>query len=337
MAPALTMQAAVVERPESGGLIQVVEQPRPEPRRGEVVIEVAYAAVNWSDIQKRQGIYPDPVDYPAILGAEVSGTIVGVGDGVARAHLGRATAALCGPRLIGGCAEFVAVPVDYLLPLPEMVGMAEGAALPLASLTAYHLLHTAHRLRRGEVVLVHAAAGSVGLAIVQIARLRGATVIGTVGSGAKRELPARYGANLVVDRSRDDFVTSTMDFTDERGVDLVIDSLGGEILPRSFDALRRFGRLVNIGEASGEPDFAVRTKLYERSTSMAGFEVLHAEPGSKRWRRGVRFIFSSVAAGRLRIPLSMTLPLQDVARAHAALESRVTQGKVLLKVGGTNR
>jgi len=327
------MRGAVVERPSPGGHAEIREIERPLPGTGEVLIEVAFAAANWSDIQKRQGIYPDPVDYPVVLGAEVSGTIVAVGDGVSSRLIGRTTAALCGPRLVGGCADYVAVPVDYLVPLPNGVGLDEGAALPLAALTAYHLLHTAHRLRRDEVVLVHAAAGSVGLAVVQLVVQHGARAIGTVGSSAKRQLPAAFGAALVIDRSGEDFVDAAMDFTAGRGVDLVIDSLGGEILPRSFDALRRYGRLINIGEASGEPDFAVRTKLYERSTSMAGFEVLHAEPGSRRWRRGVRHVTAAAAAGRLRIPIARQLPLADIAAAHAALEGRTTQGKVLLRVG----
>lgn len=327
------MRAAVVERPSPDGHPEIRQLERPSPGPGEVLIQVAFAAANWSDIQKRQGIYPDPVEYPVVLGAEASGTVVAVGDGVSPRLLGRTTAGLCGPRLVGGCADYVAVPVDYLVPLPDGFGLDEGAALPLAALTAYHLLFTAHRLRRDEVVLVHAAAGSVGLAVVQLAVEHGARVIGTVGSSTKRELPAEFGAALVIDRSADEFVNAALDLTGGRGVDLVIDSLGGEILPRSFDALRRYGRLINIGEAAGEPDFPVRKKLYERSTSMAGFEVLHAEPGSPRWRRGVRHVTAAAAAGRLRIPIARQLPLADIASAHAALEGRTTQGKVLLRVG----
>lgn len=326
------MRATVVERPTQTGQPELREIERPDPGPGEVLLQVAFAAVNWSDIQKRQGIYPDPVAYPVTLGAEASGTIVEVGPGVSRRLVGRTTAALCGPRLVGGCAEYVAVPVPYLVPVPTGFTLPAAAAFPLAALTAYHLLHSAHRLRRGEVVLVHAAAGSVGLAVVQLATLSGARVIGTVGSTAKRDLPRRFGAERVVDRSSEDFVEVALDATDGEGVDLVIDSLGGKILPRSFDAIRRYGRLINIGEASGEPDFPVRKKLYERSTSMAGFEVLHAEPGSARWRTGVRRVVAAASAGRLTIPVDVTLPLGRIAEAHRLLESRKTQGKVVLQV-----
>jgi NADPH2:quinone reductase len=326
------MRALVVDRPGDDVRPRIAERPVPNPGPGQVLIEVAYVAVNWSDIQKRQGIYPDRVDYPVVLGAEVSGRVVAAGAGVPRRHLGRQTAALCGPRLVGGGADFVAVPLEYLVPLPRGVDLLAATALPLATLTAYHLLHTAHRVRKAEVVLVHAAAGSVGLATVQTARLRGATVIGTVGSAAKVDAPRRFGAALVIDRSREEFVETAMAFTGDRGVDLVIDSLGGEILPRSFDCLRRYGHLVNIGEASGEPDFPVRKKLYERSTSMAGFELLHAEPGSSRWRRGLRWVASRVAAGQLTVPVAGTIPLDQAGRAHEALESRGTIGKLMLEV-----
>lgn len=119
-----------------------------------------------------------------------------------------------------------------------------------------------------------------------------------------------------------------------RGADLVIDSLGAEILERSFDALRPFGRLINIGEAAGEPAFAIRKKLYERSTSMAGFEMLHAGPGSRRWRAGVRTVVDALTAGRLTVPVAATFALERVADAQALLESRRVAGKILLEVAG---
>lgn len=333
-----SMRGAVVRSPSPADPARIEDLPIPSPGHGEALVRVAFAAVNWSDIQKRQGIYPDPVQYPAILGAEVAGTVEAIGPGVDASWSRMRVAGLCGPRLVGGCAEYVSVPIAYIMPIPERSPLtdAEWAAMPLASMTAYHLLYTAHELRPGQVVLIHAAAGSVGLALVQLVTLAGGVAIGTVGSGAKREPPEQMGAALVIDRSRDDFVSAVLSFTGGAGVDLVIDSLGAEILPRSFDALRRFGRLVNIGEAAGEPNFAVRKKLYERSTSMAGFEVLHAEPGTDRWTRGVEVIRAHVANGDLSVPVDRILPLAEVSAAHAALESRATAGKVVLEVAGSN-
>ena len=330
------MRGAVVHAPGRSDPPRLEDCEVPQPGPGEVLVRVRFAAVNWSDIQKRQGIYPDPVEYPAVLGAEVSGTIEAIGPGVDHSWAGRRVAALCGPRLVGGCAEYVAVPVPYLVPIPadSPLGDAEWAAIPLACLTAYHLLHTASELRPGQVVLVHAAAGSVGLALMQLIPLAGAVAIGTVGSAAKRDLPQRLGASLVIDRSREDFVEAALSFTGGAGVDLVIDSLGADVLPRSFDALRRFGRLINIGEAAGEPEFEVRKKLYERSTSMAGFEVLHAEPGTDRWTRGVDVISAHVASGDLRVPVDRVVPFAEISAAHEALAGRTTAGKVVLEIAG---
>jgi NADPH2:quinone reductase len=326
------MRAVRVDRPGGREQLRLVELPVPTPRAGEVLIRVAYAAANWGDVQKRQGTYPDPVSYPTILGAEVSGVIAALGPGVRRATVGRRVAAVCGPTMLGGYAEFVTVPAQYLLLLPDSIPLKTAATLPVAALTAYHLLHTAYRLRRGETILIHAVAGAVGLALTQIARLAGATVIGTVGSGAKERRPRRYGAARVIDRSREDFVAAAMAFTSGRGVDLVIDSLGGDILPRSFDALRPYGRVINIGEAAGEPDFPVRKKLYERSTALAGFELLHAVPGSPIWRRGVSRVLSLAAEGRLTVPIAGVYPLENCAGLHEAFEQRGTSGKLLIEV-----
>ena len=331
------MRAIAVDRPGGRDQLRLIETPVPMPAAGEALIRVAYAAANWGDVQKRQGIYPDPVEYPAILGAEVAGVVAAVGTAVRRVKIGMRVAAICGPKMLGGYADYVALPAEYLLPLPAAIRLKTAATLPVATLTAYHLLHTAHKIRRGEVILVHAIAGAVGLALAQIASLAGATVVGTVGDGAKARLPRRYGAARVIDRSREDFVAAAMKFTNDRGVDLVIDSLGGDILPRSFDALRPYGRIINIGEAAGEPDFPVRKKLYERSTSLAGFELLHAVPGSRRWRRGVDAVMALAAAGCLKMPIAGIYPLADCGRLHELFEQRGTAGKLLLEVDRTLR
>lgn len=327
------MRAVLVDRPGDRSRLTIVDTEIPAPQPGEVRIRVAWSAANWSDVQKRKGIYPDPVGYPVILGAEVSGVVDAVGRAVARRWVGQRVAALCGPRLVGGHAEYVTVPVEYLLGVDDDLALDTACAFPLATLTAYHLLKTAHHLRPREVVLVHSAAGSVGLAVIQIARDVGATVIGTVGSASKTRLPREVGARLVIDRSTEDFVEAAMDITSGRGVDLVIDSLGGEILPRSFDALRHYGRLINIGEASGEPDFPVRKKLYQRSTSMAGFELLHARPGSSTWRRGVMYVTRRIGAGELTMPIGGRYPLERVADVHQIFEDRTGSGKHVLEIG----
>lgn len=326
------MRAVVVSRPGGLDRLDVTERPAPLPDRDEVVIAVEYAGCNWGDIQKRQGVYPDPVAYPAVLGAEVSGRIVKRGRGVKTLREGDRVAAITGPDMLRGFAEQVAVPAAYAIALPEGFDLRAAASFPIAALTAYHVLFTAHRLCRGETVLVHAVAGSVGLAVTQLATEAGVRVIGTTSSVEKAAAALAHGAARVVLHGEEDFVTVAMEETGGRGVDLVIDSLGGDVLPRSFAALRPFGRLINIGEASGEPDFAVRKMLYRRSTSMAGFEVLHAVPGSPRWRRGLRHVLGALDDGRLTIPVAADFPLERIRDAQAFMEGRSAAGKVVLRV-----
>lgn len=326
------MRAAIVETPGGPEALRLGEIDAPGPGPGEVLVRVSHAACNWGDIQKRQGVYPDPVTYPAVLGAEVSGTVEACGREVTTVRPGAFVAAITGPDMLRGFAERVAVPAPYLIPLPHGFDPVLAAAFPVVSLTAWHLLHTAHELKPGETVLVHAIGGGVGLALTQLARDAGARVLGTVGAAAKAERPLAFGADRVVVRDAEDFVAAVLDETGGAGVDLVVDSLGAEILERSFDVLRPFGRLINIGEAAGEPDFPVRKTLYKRSTSMAGFEVLHAAPGSERWARGVRAVVDAVVGGRLRIPVAAVFPLARIREAQALLESRRAAGKVVVRV-----
>jgi NADPH2:quinone reductase len=327
------MRAIVVERPGGPDRLTLRELPRPEPGPGEVLIAVAFAGCNWSDIQKRSGIYPDPVNYPVVLGGEVSGCVAAVGPLTRGVAVGERVAAMTGPHCLGGYAELVSVPAPYLIRLPVGFRLDLGAAFPMVTLTAYHLVRSAYRVRRGEFVLVHAIGGSVGLMVTQMLKMFGARVMGTVGRPGKGDRAKALGADLVVDRSREDFVAAAHEFTGGRGIDLVIDSLGSDVLERSFDTLRTYGRIINIGEAAGYPDFPIRPKLYERSTSLAGFEVMHALPGSARWRRGVRFAVDNLASGQLQLPIEGVLPLEEAAAMHRRLEQRGVSGKLLLEVG----
>lgn len=327
------MQALVLPAPGDADVFVLRDIPVPEPGPDDIRIAVSYAGVNWGDIQKRLGIYPDPIAYPAVIGLEVAGHVAAKGGNVRGFRIGQRVAAVTGPSMLGGYAGECVVPADYAMAIPDGIPLDLAAAIPAASMTAWHLLHTAYRLRRGETVLVHAIGGGVGLMLTQIARIRGARIIGTVGSAAKAELPLAFGADHVIDRSERDFVAEAIRLTQGRGVDLVIDSLGADVLERSFDALRPFGRLINIGEAAGYPGFDIRAKLYQRSTSLAGFEFLHARPGSEQWRKGVREVLGWLDDGRINMPIAGIYPLAEAGRAHRLLETRQVSGKLLLSVG----
>lgn len=202
------MRAVLVEAPGGPDALRLAEVAEPEAGPGEVLVRVSHAACNWGDIQKRQGIYPDPVAYPAVLGAEVSGTVEACGKGVTALRPGQFVAAITGPDMLRGFAERVAVPQGYVIPLPPGFDPSLAAAFPVVCLTAHHLLHTAHRLRRGEIVLIHAIGGGVGLALTQMARAAGARVLGTVGDAAKAERALAFGAERVIVRGEEDFVAA---------------------------------------------------------------------------------------------------------------------------------
>ena len=331
------MRAIVVESPGGLETLQLKDVPAPEPEPGEVLVDVAYASCNWSDIQKRRGVYPDRVAYPAILGGEVSGHVIAKGRGVRGLKTGDRVAAMTGPRCMGGFAERAAIPAAYVIRLPDDVPLDLGAAFPMVALTAYHLTRSAYHVRKGEFVLVHAIGGAVGLMLTQMLKELGTKVIGTVGGPGKGARALAWGADRIVDRSAEDFVAAAHDFTGGKGIDLVIDSLGADVLERSFDTLRTYGHIINIGEAAGYPDFPIRPKLFERSTSLAGFEVLHAEPGSARWRRGVKFVVDGLASGRLKLPIAGVFRLERCADLQRRLEQRGVSGKLLLEIGGASR
>jgi len=322
----------VIPMPGGPDIFEMREQPCPLPKDANLRISICFAGINWGDIQKRQGIYPNPISYPVVIGLEVSGYIESCSPSGVRLQPSQRVAAITGPQMLGGHADSCLVPQDYVIPIPDSISLETAAAMPAACLTAWHLLHTAHGLKQGDIILMHAAGGAVGLAVTQLALAKAAMVIGTVGSAAKARGPAEYGAAAIIDRSREDFVTEALRLTSGRGVDLVIDSLGADSLERSFDALAAFGKIINIGEAAGEPDFPIRKKLYEKSTSLQGFEFLHARPGSSRWRQSVNEICQMVSSGRLKVPVESILPLTEAAKAHRLLESRTISGKILLKI-----
>lgn len=326
------MRAVEVSAPGGPDKLVFVDLPEPVPGAGEVVIDVAFAAANWSDIQKREGVYPDPVTYPAVIGLEVSGTIGSVGAEVSGLEPGQRVCAITGPSMLGGYAEKCVVGADFVIPLPESLSLETGAAFPMVTLTAYHLVNSAYSLQPADTVLVHAIGGAVGLAVTQLAVERGARVIGTVSSAGKGERARDYGAHLVIDRSTDDYLAEVRRFTDGEGVDLLIDSLGGDFLPQSIGLLKTYGHTINIGEAAGYPDFDIRHKLYENSTSLAGFEVLHAMRRPGAWQKGVDAVLEHLVSGALEMPVEDIFAFDAVHDLHRKLESRTVSGKLLLQL-----
>ena len=325
------MRAIVVEQPGGIESLQLKQVDDPQPGPGEVVIDVSYAGCNWMDTERREGTYPDKsITYPYILGNEISGHIAAIGEGVTGFEVGDKVAAIVRN---GGYAEKCVAHAMMTMKLPESMDLKLAASFLIVGLTAYHLLFSAHRLRETDTILMHAIGGALGLMVTQIGKEAGVKVIGTVSSQGKGDNALKFGADRVIVRTEEDFVQAALDFTDGQGVDLVIDGLGGDTGFRSHEALCHYGRLINIGEAEDWPrEQGLRDKLYERSTSFAGFETMAAQPGSPKWIEGVKYVSERVADGRIQIPLAGTYALADCQQMHRDIEGRKVSGKLLLSV-----
>lgn len=322
------MRAVRVHAAGGADEMRVESVPVPRPGAGEALVRLEAAGVNYIDVYKRTGLYTVPL--PATLGEEGAGTVAAVGEGVAEVRPGDRVA---WAGVLGAYAEYAVVPADRLVPLPEGVGAAQGAAVMLQGMTAHYLATSTCPLREGDRCLVHAAAGGVGLLLVQIAKRRGAYVIGTAGSDDKAELARAAGADEVIVYTRDDFAAETRRITGGRGVQVVYDSVGRTTFLAGLGLLAPRGTMVLFGQSSGPVD-PIDPQLLARNGSLfltrpvmghyvAAREELLARAGD---------LFAWIAAGELSVRVGAEYPLEDAAEAHRALEGRRTTGKVLLRV-----
>jgi NADPH2:quinone reductase len=323
------MRAVVVDAPGDFDALMVREVPDPSPGPGEVLIDVAYAGCNWADTQLRSGHYPFQPPYPIIPGFEISGRVLSKGDGVDGFSEGDKVVAI---SPFGGYAQKCAVPARDVHLLPPDVPLDVGAAFQIQALTAYHMLHSVYKLNHGDVVLIHAAGGGVGLLAIQLAVKVGARVIGTVGTRGKEQKALAYGAEVVVNNKDEDFVDVVMKLTDGQGVDLALDSLGASTLDRTFDAVRIMGHVISIGEAEGMPFDNLRERILPRSISFTRFAITHVMEYPRLWKQGLNYTLRGIQEGWLDIPIVNSIPLENVRDMHRQLESRQTAGKLLLSM-----
>ncbi|MEV6066356.1 zinc-binding dehydrogenase [Nocardia sp. NPDC052001] len=316
---------------EFGGpeVLRVVELDIPEPAAGEVTIDIAYIGVNFADLQARSVGYRVP-GLPFVPGLELSGRIRALGAGVEGFEIGQPVAAITEG---GAYAEVVRAKAATVFPVPEGVDLRTAATLPTVLPTAYALVHTVGRVQPGETVLVQAAAGGVGTVAGQVAALAGAgAVYGVVSSAAKADYARKLGYD-------DAFLTDTFDddvraATNGRGVDLVLDPVGGETMRRSLDTLALFGRLVSFGNAGGEPAWQIgQPELYPRGRSIAGFSILSLTASEPQVLREIASrAFELVTSGKVELPITAEFPLAEAADAHRLMDSRTSTGKLILAV-----
>jgi NADPH2:quinone reductase len=291
---------------------------------------VEFAGVNFIDVYKRSGQYKVPL--PATMGEEGAGTVRAVGEGVTEVRPGDRVA---WASVLGAYAESAVVPAEKLVPVPDGVDTRLAAAVMLQGMTAHYLAASTYPLNEADRCLVHAAAGGVGLLLVQIAKRRGAFVIGTAGSDDKAELARHAGADEVIVYTRQDFVAETRRLTNGRGVQVIYDSVGRTTFLPGLDALARRGMMVLFGQSSGgvaplDPQVLnQKGSLFLTRPTLAHYTATRDE---LLWRSGE--LFAWIARGELDVRIGAEFPLSAAGDAHRALEGRRTTGKVVLRVAG---
>ena len=320
---------AVVADPAGGPEnLKYLDLPVPEPGAGEVLIKIEAIGVNYIDTYFRSGFYKAP-ESPIKLGNEASGTVAKVGEGVTNWQPGQRVAYAMAR---GSYAEYALVPQQFLVNLPSAVSFENGAAAMLQGMTAHYLTHSTFPLKAGNTCLVHAAAGGAGLLIVQLAKITGATVIGTVSTPEKAQLAKENGADYTILYNDQDFVAETKRITNGKGVDVVYDSVGKTTFLKSLDCLRPRGLMVSFGQSSGgigEIDPLILNQKGSLFLTRPSLGNYISDPAELKWRSSD--LFQWLAAGRLKLNIHQIYKLADAAQAHRDLESRKTTGKLLLK------
>jgi NADPH2:quinone reductase len=324
------MKAVRVRTTGGPEVLSFEDTSRPEPEAGQALVHVEAAGVNYIDTYQRSGLYR--VTLPFTLGQEGAGTVAAVGPGVADVHPGDRVA---WTGVLGSYAEFVLAPVERLVAVPPGLEIGQAAAAMLQGMTAHYLACTTFPLTAGHSCLVHAAAGGVGLLLVQIARLRGARVFGTVSTDEKARLARDVGADHVIRYTEQDFEAEIRRLTDGRGVDVVYDSVGRTTFEQSLNCLARRGMLVLFGQSSGpvapfDPQVLnQKGSLFFTRPSLAHYVATRPELSQRAGD-----VLGWIMQGKLTLHVHGRYPLSRAAAAHRDLEGRKTMGKLLLIPGG---
>ena len=320
------MKAVIFEKLGGPEVLRLGDVPKPEANPGTVVIRVRSAGINFADTLFRQGQYLMQPKLPDVPGVEAAGEIESVGAEVTNFKPGMRVAGI-GSRTY---AEYAQVPANQVIPLPDSLSFDEGAAFPIQVLTAWHMLHTSHATAAGQTVLVHSAAGGVGIVAVQIAKAAGARVIGTVSSDSKASLVKQFGADDVINYATHDFAEETNRLTGGRGADLILDAVGATTFEKGLKCVAPFGHVILYGRAGGPPEPLNLFRLFEKSAKVSGFTLYAVAPQPEIMRRGIEESFRLIQQGKLKLLVGRAFPLAEAAQAHRFIESRQSTGKLVL-------
>jgi NADPH:quinone reductase-like Zn-dependent oxidoreductase len=339
------MRAAVVTKFGPPEVLQVQEMPVPQPRPGEVLIRTKAIGLNFAELVMRMGYYPETPRPPFIPGIEISGVIDRVGTGVKGLSRGDRVMSL---MKRGGYAEYVTAPAEHVIPLPRTMPFEHGATLGVAYFTAYHGLVTLANVQKGETVLQHAAAGGVGTAAIQLAKLRGAEVFATAGSPQKLEIARQHGADHLINYREEDFASVIRRETNGYGVNVVMDSVGGTVFRHGWKLLAPMGRYVLYGFAALVGERRIRKwavlkecaavpllyppALLARNVGIFCFNLFFLTQKVGYFAGVARTLLNLYRAKHIKPVVGRTFPFDQIADAHAFLQSRASFGKVVVMV-----
>ena len=320
------MKAIQVQKSGGPEVLTLVDLPALKPKPNEAIVKVSAAGVNFIDVHIREGLYPSSL--PFIIGQEASGIVSEIGSDVKSFKPGDRVA-YTGIR--GSYAEYAAVPADRLVLLPPGISEQQAAAAMLQGMTAHYLVHDTYPLKKGETALIHAAAGGVGLLLVQMAKNIGARVIATAGTEEKAKLARAAGADEVILYAQQDFEVETKRLTDGKGVHVVYDGVGKTTFDKDLNVLRPRGYLALFGAASGPvPLFDVGKLAQKGSLFVTRPTLVHYMAAHEELQKRATDVLTMVATGKVKLRIEHIYPLREAQQAHRDLEGRKTTGKLLL-------
>lgn len=321
------MKAIRVSKNGDAGVLQLVDLPKPQIKAGEALIKLQTAGVNFADIYMRIGRRPAPL--PFIPGLEGFGIVESVADDVTVVKPGDRVAYA---SQFGSYAEYAAIKASQLIPVPDTITPEQAAAFPLQGMTAHYVTHDYYHVKPGSNVLVHAAAGGVGLLAVQMLKHIGARVIGTVSSDEKARIARDAGADDIIIYTRQDFVAESKQLTGGIGVDYIIDGVGKDTFTKDLEAVRTRGTICLFGSASGPAEPLLPNSLQARSLTICGGMLANHISQREELLKRADFILRGISTGWLKLKIDRVLGLDQAAEAQRVLEHRETSGKVVLKI-----
>lgn len=321
------MKAVEVQAFGGPEVLRVIDLPTPAPGPDDLLIETESAGLNYADIMMRRGLYVGGPKPPFVPGFEAAGHVASLGEKVQGFEVGDRVVAMTG---VGSYAQFVSVPASRAIALPDHISFDEGAAFPAQFLTAYFCLHRCGKIVNGQSVLIHAAAGGVGTAAIQLAKAAGAEVYATASSDEKTDIAKSLGADHVINYKTQDFADVVKDKTSGKGVDVVLESVGGEVYEKSQQCLAVMGRLVVFGLASGQPGRTDPIDLLFKNKSVVGFHLGRYTADRSAMSEAWSTMLPLWNAGKLKPVLGRTFPLNQAAGAQNWITDRRSTGKVIL-------